>query len=205
MLLKKDWLQAFNKLMKLPSEEVDQFDFGMLDFIDGVFDMPIHRYFPYLLKAFPNARVILSNRNASDWMRSRVENHPGSWVHDLSVRQSMKKHLNEIDSVDLLKHQFDAKLSYAMMNTMIRCITPPLQLLEVNVLKEDNEKTVVKLQAFLNFSAEQKRKYIFSRQREAAAAASQPSQHAVPDYMQHQPHHRRHRHQRRAKASASKE
>ena len=69
--------------------------------------------------------MILSNRNASEWVRSRIKNHAGEWVHDLAERSSMRATKNRAS----LKRQFDERMKHSMMNTMVRCITPPSQLL----------------------------------------------------------------------------
>ena len=62
----------------MPPEQRDSFDFAVFNNFDGISDEPITQFFPYIMRAYPNAKVILTTRNTTDWVRSRQKNHPMS-------------------------------------------------------------------------------------------------------------------------------
>ena len=66
------------RLMALTPPERAHFDYDVFDAYDGVTDVPIPQLFPYIYRTYPQARVILSVRNASEWVDSRVRHHPTS-------------------------------------------------------------------------------------------------------------------------------
>jgi hypothetical protein len=66
------------RIVRLSPEQRDAFDYTVFEPFAGVSDEPITQYFPYILRAYPNARVILSSRNATAWVNSRQKKHPMS-------------------------------------------------------------------------------------------------------------------------------
>ena len=65
---------AFQAMMMMPPAKRGGHDFRMLDGIFAAADEPIPQFFPYLFRAYPNAKIILSTRNSTDWVRSRSTN-----------------------------------------------------------------------------------------------------------------------------------
>ena len=76
--LKKLYNTILARVVRLPPEERDDFDFAVFNNFAGISDEPITQYFPYILRAYPNAQVILTTRNSTDWVQSRQKHHPMS-------------------------------------------------------------------------------------------------------------------------------
>lgn len=62
---------TLESLWDLRRENVADFDFTPLRDLTGVFDAPIPNLFPFIYRAFPNAKVILTVRNSTDWVVRR--------------------------------------------------------------------------------------------------------------------------------------
>ena len=56
------WRKVHGQLMALPPKRHATFDYTILEKWDGVMDTPMAELFPYILAAFPRAKVILSVR-----------------------------------------------------------------------------------------------------------------------------------------------
>ena len=56
-------------------EPKDPSVFRIFDGLDAVFDSPVPNFFPYLWRAYPTARVILTQREPAAWYRSRSKHH----------------------------------------------------------------------------------------------------------------------------------
>lgn len=138
-------------LERLHPHERDAFDYDLFQDYGGVFDDPIPFYLPYLVVTYPNARVILSVRNATDWVRSR-QKHAASYLplagatSDVyTLRQNAvltgKAHPNPNNQLSVVM--------YELQNTLVRCLVPPSQLLEVNLFEEETKDVEARIAAFL--------------------------------------------------------
>ena len=67
-----------SRLVRLAPEQRDRFDFTLFEPFAGISDEPITQFFPYIMRAYPNARVVLSTRNTTAWVNSRQTHHPMS-------------------------------------------------------------------------------------------------------------------------------
>ena len=93
---------------------------------DYVSDTPISSIAPHLLAHFPNARVLLSTRNATQWVESRIRFNSGVLPQPLSWWGG----INSPRAKDPAAREF-AALAYTAQNALVACLTPPERFLEV--------------------------------------------------------------------------
>ena len=149
------WRKVHGQLMALPPKRHATFDYTILEKWDGVMDTPMAELFPYILAAFPRAKVILSVRNATEWSRSRKEHHKTSPVPFAALTEGGEGSVASI----IQKHSYgtqnnsetsDSALLFETHNLLVRCLVPPAQLLEVNVFVEGGEAAMRRVQTFVN-------------------------------------------------------
>ena len=118
----------------------------LLEDVDFASDTPLTQLFPYVLAAFPNAVVLHTTRNATEWVRSRYKHHsrsvrPFAWLFDNSMEEKSAKGLQ------LFYFRMGAKtatpfngipptsdldaIGYAAENSLVRCSVVADQYLEV--------------------------------------------------------------------------
>jgi hypothetical protein len=140
------------RLMALTPSERAHFDYDVFDAYDGVADTPIPQLFPYIYRTYPQARVILSVRNASEWVDSRVRHHPTSprpfALFDASVEIIMNRKIDDRSSRPSLNPS-DSALAFAMHNMLVRCLVPPHKLLVVDVFNTPDAVLREQIRAFL--------------------------------------------------------
>jgi hypothetical protein len=167
--IQKQWRQAFNKLYMLDPAEVDSFNFDLFPpDIHGISDTPVADYFPFLLKAYPNAKIILTHRNASQWASSRAMHHAGetipSYFHPMSVHDMVEKFVVGSqrgvpiprEHAGLLMtpnepHRLASMLSFSIQMTVIRCLVNPSRLFEINFFDKSPELHEQKVRRFMRF------------------------------------------------------
>ena len=149
------WRKVHGQLMALPPKRHATFDYTILEKWDGVMDTPMAELFPYILAAFPRAKVILSVRNATEWSRSRKEHHKTAPVPFAALTEGGEGSVASI----IQKHSYgtqnnsetsDSALLFETHNLLVRCLVPPAQLLEVNVFDEGGEAAMRRVQTFVN-------------------------------------------------------
>ena len=85
---KRRWRELWAKLMQVDPNRVDKFNFDVYKGVEAVFDTPTATYLPFLLKAYPNAKIIYTKREALGWMASRV-GHPRAPKPSLTQTESL--------------------------------------------------------------------------------------------------------------------
>ena len=159
--------------LRLPAENVG-YDFaGLAGHKWGaIMDTPVPIYLPWLLKAFPQARIILTLRNPLQWAKSRYVNHEYSPapLHGLyhGVGYEPKKFAN----VTVRQHQTassvrmrggaetptDGQLhqvatAFAMYNTFVACaVRSPQTLLLLDIFTGCSEELWTKITTFLGMN-----------------------------------------------------
>lgn len=140
------------RLLALTPPERAHFDYDVFDAYDGVADSPIPELFPYIYRTYPQARVILSVRNASEWVDSRVRHHPTSprpfalFDASMEIIKNRKKK-DRTSRPDL--NPSDSALAFAMHNMLVRCLVPPHKLLVVDVFNTPDAVLREQIRAFL--------------------------------------------------------
>ena len=140
------------RLMALTPPERAHFDYDVFDAYDGVTDEPIPQLFPYIYRTYPQARVILSVRNASEWVDSRVRHHPASprpfALFDASMEIIVNRKKKNRTSRPSLNPS-DSALAFAMQNMLVRCLVPSHKLLVVDVFNTPDAVLREQIRAFL--------------------------------------------------------
>mmetsp|Transcript_32700 Transcript_32700/g.106300 ORF Transcript_32700/g.106300 Transcript_32700/m.106300 type:complete len:244 (-) Transcript_32700:136-867(-) len=140
------------RLLALTPPERAHFDYDVFDAYDGVADSPIPELFPYIYRTYPQARVILSVRNASEWVDSRVRHHPTSprpfALFDASMEIIKNRKKKDRTSRNSLNPS-DSALAFAMHNMLVRCLVPPHKLLVVDVFNTPGAVLREQIRAFL--------------------------------------------------------
>lgn len=150
-----------------------------LDFVralrdyDAILDTPAPQLFPYLLAAFPNARVVHTVRDSLDWVEARTREwqaikpgtalvaklgqarNPASWLskHQLASGEPVLPELSMSVRANR-SERFAEAISFSAQNAYARCITPPSQYMLVNAFRGDMCRPgfLPQLAAFLNRS-----------------------------------------------------
>ena len=126
------WNHVLRKINDMPPTRWRTFNFSShFSNHDYVSDTPMSSVAPYLLAHFPNARVLLSTRNATQWVTSRTRAHPTGQFTRLVPRplrwwSDDKKN----DATDPAQQEF-AALAYVAQNALVACLAPPERFVEV--------------------------------------------------------------------------
>ena len=160
-----EWIHALSRLdatlhgHRRDTDHLETFDFDkwLPKHIWGIADTPIPDIFPYIFRSFPNAQVILTTRNAAEWVRKRESKHPPqtgnaavlpfashflpNWAKNQRILPTLVW-----PSADRMAH---STLMYEVHNILVRCMVPPEQLLELNVFETDDQVLRHKLKEFL--------------------------------------------------------
>jgi len=103
--------------------------FRKLEAVDAVFDSPFPEYSYDLIRAFPNARVVLTVREPSEWVEKRIASHTGAEAHFLrpcGVKLSS------------LPDPVGAKL-FEATNDWVTCVGGPDRFLKIDVFKQNRD------------------------------------------------------------------
>lgn len=146
----KEWKHVLAKLLNVQPYEREHFNFDVVPKkVDGIFDTPVANLFPYLFKAYPKAKVILTTRTPAQWIvsrtrRSYLQSYPSTYQR-ASILQEMKNPAAVTDR----KRPQATMLQYEMFNLMVRCIVPKDQLLEMDVIETPNDIVIEKMTSFI--------------------------------------------------------
>jgi hypothetical protein len=111
---------------------------------DAILDTPTTQIFPFLLAAFPRARVIHTVRDSLAWVKSRSANHAGAPkpLAGLQGRILARPHgaqsirppsgFENAAQLPNRSHLLASAILYSAQNAYFRCITPPQQYMLVN-------------------------------------------------------------------------
>ena len=108
---------------------------------DAVLDTPIPQMFPYILAAFPNARVLHTVRTSDAWVASRTHHH-GKEMAPLGESFAGGRAGVFSPAPKLLQMREVARRSaffggvlFTAHNLLVRCLTPPAQYLEIDAFQ----------------------------------------------------------------------
>ena len=167
------------KLFNTEPSEYANIDFPSLFApYDAVLDTPVPQLFPFILAAFPNARVVYSVRDPMEWVENRSRKHRGSarpgaalierlasvpenaeWERTFFNLTASPRRVNPaLGMSDMARRRLDgyaAAIAYSSQNLYYRCITRPSQYLLVNAFRGDlcRSDFVARLAFFVNRSA----------------------------------------------------
>jgi hypothetical protein len=139
--------------------------FRVFDGLDAVADTPVPHFFPYLLRAYPDARVILTRRDPDAWYKSRSANHPIAAAHEMPDYLQLLRSLDE--STNCLPYRnapwmplveqarsagsAEGAAIHAMAahEALVRTLVPTARLLEIDVTTESAAQLWHRLANFL--------------------------------------------------------
>lgn len=136
------WKSLMTFRLKHNATFIDFFDFTVLDHVDGISDTPIQYILPWLLRSYPKARVILSERDTFSWVQSRLRNHRYASLYYNSLFLKRNEFADETPNVQ------DFGMSFDLYNMFVRCCVD--NLLRINVFEENEQKVTKKLKRFLH-------------------------------------------------------
>lgn len=153
------WVTTYHRLMSLLPHERDAFDFrSVLEEFGVVAGTPIPEYFPYIMRAFPKAKVILTWRDAADWRTHRTAKYPQSpfpfqymtdSVDNWDQEALKKNRRHTLGTLMTSENKAGSELMMHMHNVLVECLTPADQLLMINPLEESQKEIEKKLARFL--------------------------------------------------------
>lgn len=106
------------------NKEYDHFDFRIFDEFDAIGDTPIPQYFPFLLDAYPNSKVILTVRNATEWAikrphRGNIRRDPAPFASLFhSIRNSKKWLVVEIQTLQTYERLYITTITLILLLCM---------------------------------------------------------------------------------------
>jgi len=145
--------RAVRAIAALRPQDHASFDYTVFDHataVGAILDTPVPQFFPYIFQSYPNARVILAVRNASDWVRRRREVHKVRAVRPFAVLD--KPLLTAAGRWNPSRLRPDAigdVLAYEAHNLLVRCLVPPAQLLEINLFEEADDAVRERITRFI--------------------------------------------------------
>ena len=142
-----------NPLIDLEPSGRDAFDYTLFDGADAVSEYPFPSYFSYLLRDHPDAYVILTVRNATEWVHKREHDHPTTPMVGLSEEASMRaietRAASDKRARPSTRRMEDSVAAYERHNALVRKLAPPSRLLEMNVFDEPDVVLKRRLREFL--------------------------------------------------------
>jgi len=109
---------------------LSSFDYTNIPDVDAIFDTPVAEVFLYLWRSFPNAKVILTTRNSSEWLASRAKHHPAKAL--VPMQNPCGEYINH-PATSFSGKQLETL--FDMHSDLVRCLVPDNQLLEVNLFE----------------------------------------------------------------------
>eukprot|EP00612_Vaucheria_litorea_P003520 CAMPEP_0171470118 /NCGR_PEP_ID=MMETSP0945-20130129/11732_1 /TAXON_ID=109269 /ORGANISM="Vaucheria litorea, Strain CCMP2940" /LENGTH=251 /DNA_ID=CAMNT_0011999477 /DNA_START=184 /DNA_END=936 /DNA_ORIENTATION=+ len=119
-------------------ESFERFDLRLYDDLDAVIDTPIHHITYRLLKLYPNAKVVFTHRNPSEWVIKRT-------AHQMAMPAIQQPCGVLIES---LSNEENVEAYYANLE-LLRCILPQDRFLLIDVWAQDPRDIFVSLSKFL--------------------------------------------------------
>jgi len=105
---------------------------------DAILDTPVAETFLYLWRSFPNARVVLTERdNVHAWLSSRMKHHRR---HAFAPMQNPCGEFLENPAPAMSFTDKQLETLFHMHGDLVRCLVPARQLLEINMFKMDNSR-----------------------------------------------------------------
>ena len=123
---------------------------------DFASDTPVPFIWPYMLAAFPNAVVLHSTRNATEWVRSRTTHHshsarPFAWLFDTGGMQETAAKGTQRAWFRMAGSDPDLDaLGYMGERLMVRCSVPADRYLEVPMPSLCTERMQAELRRRMN-------------------------------------------------------
>ena len=160
-------IKTMKRLRSLGSAERQGFDFDVFGNFDGVADLPVPQLFPYLIRTYPNAKVVLSLRNASEWVASRAKKKSGPRALALLGANASLVGIDSLTKSSDRTHGFnnvaEDVLAYELHNTLVRCLVQPRNLLEVNLFETSDDVVRRRIHNFLAPAAENRTVVLLER------------------------------------------
>lgn len=121
-------------LLALSPQELKHFDFNQFGDkpVSGVMDTPTADFLPYYLKAYPNARVIITQRDPAPWLASRYTNHKGMCTFPSFYHLYNQKNAFTFETV-ARRRVFETSVQFELQNTFSRCVVPSEHIVEGNL------------------------------------------------------------------------
>lgn len=125
--------------------------FALFNEVDAVLDSPAVDFLPYLLEAYPRARLIVTHRSARAWAKRRARLHPcapppfRSWYTPFRSRGHTRTESCDALPNSLLRHGYEAW--YAYVEFLSRSLGVPA--LHLDVFEEEDEALWSKLILFV--------------------------------------------------------
>ena len=160
---------------KKPEENAD-YDFaGLAGHRWGaIMDTPVPIYLPWLLKAFPQAKVILTVRDPMAWAKSRLDNHEFSPAPLHGLYHGVGYEPKKFATVTVRQHETEASIragsagapatagkiqqvatAFAMYNTYVACaVRPPQSFLLLNIFESCSEQLWSQISTFLEIKVD---------------------------------------------------
>lgn len=139
------------RLEALAPADRQAFDFDVFGPWDGVTDQPIPQLFSHIYRTYPNAKVVLSVRNASEWVASRTT-RPRAARPFAAFAHSVQT-IADTDGTDRTSHPdnnpVESALAFEMHSVLVRCLVPPENLLEIDVFRTPDRVLREQVRAFL--------------------------------------------------------
>lgn len=109
--------------------------------LDAIMDTPVAEVFLYLFESFPKAKVILTERNASQWVAGRKSKH-----HNAAFVPMQNPCGRFMEFPDHSKFSdTDLEQLFEMHSDFVRCLVPDNQLHVLNVFNTKNHTTSTKM------------------------------------------------------------
>lgn len=139
------WHKAFREMTALSPRDYSSYNFRHLSsFVDVVLDTPITPLFPFIIRAFPKATVVMTHRNSTDWAKRRASEHPlspvpltefiGSVLDAERYNESNPARKFEIHPHD--DNMATTTLSFDLRTIMVKCLVEPTALFEVDYFQK---------------------------------------------------------------------
>ena len=149
-LASHSWMKLKRFLLDQDPVDREHYNFDVIsNRLHGIFDTPVQNLFPYLFKAYPKAKVILTIQQPAKWIKARTYKGYDQSIPSIYHRKPLLKEMRDPPAMTQNNRPQATMLVYEQFNTLVRCIVPKEQLLEVNVVEDGDTLVKQKLQAFL--------------------------------------------------------
>ena len=158
------WHKAFRELTALRPVRYNSYNYRQLSsFVDALLDTPVTPLFPFLLRTYPKATVVLTHRNSTNWAKRRASEHPispvplaelvGS-VYD-TERYNESKPANRLELHPKDDNQATTTLGFDLRTIMVKCMVKPSALFEVDFFQKADKARETLSDAFDHYTAMQ--------------------------------------------------
>lgn len=133
-------------------QQLSRYDYtNVANTYDAILDTPVAEVFLYMWRSFPNAKVLLTERNASKWVSHRLAAHHESAFAPMQNPCGLFIAYPETSKFSLQQ----LERLYVMHSDLVQCIVPENQLLRINLFEMDDDQQkglMAKMAHFLNVS-----------------------------------------------------